>query len=100
MPNTIMEKKLYNSFLNIAPSIEILQFSQTISSGSGALSMAIRSPLMTKSLFGMHEVHKHCRNFWKIFGLYRKIYLHYCRENTIIAIDAVFYSFGKGLALN
>lgn len=84
----------------MAPSMVILLFSQTISSGSGALSMAIFWPFTWKLLSGIQEDQKHCNKFCKMFGLYLKNYFDYCFENTMIAKDAVFYSLGKGLGLN
>ena len=43
--NSMMENKLYNVFRQIAPFYEILLFSHTMSSGSGARSTEILSPL-------------------------------------------------------
>lgn len=84
----------------MAPFSDILVFSQIMSSGSGALSTEIFSPLILKLLKGMQGVHKHCKIFWKIFGLYWKNYFDYCRENTITAIEAVFYKSGSFFGLN
>jgi hypothetical protein len=74
--------------------------SQTISSGSGALSMAIGFPRTVKSLSGRHGEQKNCFSFWRTLGRKRKMESDYCFEKMTMANRVVLVNVGSGVGWN